>query len=126
MSGRYIGDNLRLIYDLIAYLNEWNLPGMLLNIDFEKAFDSVDWNFMFKVLKACDFKKDICGQIRTFYTNIKSTVTVHGQVSQWFPICRGCRQGNPISPYVFILCVEILGIMIRENNNIKGVFINNI
>ena len=52
MSGRYIGDNLRLIYDMIAYLKEKNLPGLLLNIDFEKAFDSVDWRFMFKVLKA--------------------------------------------------------------------------
>ena len=43
----YIGDNLRLIYDLITYLNERKLPVMLLNIVFEKAFDSVDWNFMF-------------------------------------------------------------------------------
>ena len=41
-SGRYTGDNLRLIYDMIAYLKEKNLPGLLLNIDFEKAFDSVD------------------------------------------------------------------------------------
>ena len=60
MSGRYIGDNLRLIYDMIAYLKEKNLPGLLLNIDFEKAFDSVDWRFMFKVLKAFGFKQDIC------------------------------------------------------------------
>ena len=60
MSGRYIGDNLRLIYDMIAYLKEKNLPGLLLNIDFEKAFDSVDWKFMFKVLKAFGFKQDIC------------------------------------------------------------------
>ena len=61
MSGRYIGYNLRLIYDLLAfYLNERNLPGMLLNIDFEKDFDSFDCNFMFKVLKAFGFKQDIC------------------------------------------------------------------
>ena len=86
MSGRCIGDNLRLIYDLIAYLIDKNLPGMLLNIDFEKAFDSVDWNLMFKVLKAFGFKEDICGWIRTFDTNIKSTVIVNGQVSQSFPI----------------------------------------
>ena len=55
-SGRYIGDNLRLIYNMIAYLKENNLPGLLLNIDFEKAFDSVDWKFMFKVLKASSCK----------------------------------------------------------------------
>ena len=66
MSGRYIGDNLRLIYDMIAYLKGKNLPGLLLNIDFEKAFDSVDWKFMFKVLKAFGFKQDICMRIETF------------------------------------------------------------
>ena len=126
MSGRYIGDNLRLIYDLIAYLNKHNLPGMLINIDFEKAFDSLDWGFMFKVLEAFGFKEDMCKWISTFYSNIKSTVLVNGNISQWFSINRGCRQGDPISPYLFILCVEILAIMTRENKDIKGIFINDV
>ena len=126
MSGRYIGDNLRLIYDMIAYLKEKNLPGLLLNIDCETAFDSLDWKFMFKVLKAFGFKQDTCRWIETFHTNIKSNVIVNGQPSKCFPICRGCRQGDPISPYLFILCVEILGIMIRENKDIKGIFVNNV
>ena len=47
MANRYIGDNIRLIYDLISYLNKENMPGLLLCLDFEKAFDSVDWRFMF-------------------------------------------------------------------------------
>ena len=59
MSGRYIGSNWTQIY-VIAYLKEKNLPDLLLDIDFEKAFDSVDWKFMLKVLKAFRFKKDIC------------------------------------------------------------------
>ena len=113
MSGRYIGDNLRLIYDLIAYLDQQNLPGLLINIDFEKAFDSLDWGFMFKVLEAFGFKEEICKWIRTFYSNIKSTVLVNGQASKWFTVYRGCRQGDPISPYLFILCVEVLATMIR-------------
>ena len=123
MSGSYTGNNLRLIHDMIAYFKEKNLPGLLLNIDFEKAFPSVDWKFMFKVLKAFGFKKDICRWIETFYTNFKSTVIVNGQPSEWFPICRGCRQGDRISPYLFILCVEILGIMIRENKHIKSILL---
>ena len=60
MSGRYSGHYLKLIYDMIAYLKEKSLPGVLLNIDFEKAFNSVDWKFMLKDLKAFGFKKDIC------------------------------------------------------------------
>ena len=73
ISGRYIGDNLRLIYDLIAYLNEKSMPGLLLNIDFEKAFDSLDWGFMFKVLRSFGFQDDICNWIGTFYRSIKSS-----------------------------------------------------
>ena len=89
MSGKYTADNLRPIYDMTAYLKENNLPGLLLNIYSEKAFDAVDWKFMFKGLKAFGFKKYRCSWIETFYTNIKSTVIVSGLPSKWFPICRG-------------------------------------
>ena len=78
---------------------------------------------MFKVLCAFGFGPDICQRIFMFYKDIKSSVTVNGQLSQWFAIKRGCRQGDPISPYLFILCVEILAIMIRQNKHIKGIFI---
>ena len=123
MANRYIGDNIRLIYDLISYLYRKNKPGLLLCLDFEKAFDSVDWKFLFKVLRAFGFGPDICQWISTFYKDIKSSVTVNGQLSQWFAIQRGCRQVDPISLYLFILCVEILAIMIRQNKHIKGIFI---
>ena len=59
MANRYIGNNTRLIYDLINYCNTNRLAGLLLCIDFEKAFDSLDWTFMHKVLKAFRFQKDI-------------------------------------------------------------------
>ena len=121
IPNRYMGDNIRLIYDIINYLNFKNLPGMLINLDFEKAFDSVDWQFMLKVLKSYGFGTDICKWIGTFYNNIKSTITVNGQTTPWFCIERGCRQGDPVSPYLFILCAEVLAIMVREESEIKGI-----
>ena len=45
--------------------------------------------------------------------------------STFFNIGRGCRQGDPISPYLFLLCVEIMGILIRKNHKIKGITICN-
>ena len=50
-----MGENLRLLYDLMDYKNHRDLPGLLLLIDFEKAFDSVSWEFMFKVLDFYNF-----------------------------------------------------------------------
>ena len=124
IRNRYIGDNIRLIYDIIAYLDKHNQPGLLLNIDFEKAFDSVSWTFMQKVLKSFGFKKDICHWIATFYRDLMSCVIVNGQVSSWFQVERGCRQGDPISPYLFVLVAEILALMIRENSDIRGIIIH--
>lgn len=125
ISGRYIGENVRILYDLIYYSEKFNLPGMLLLIDFEKAFDSVSWEFLFKVLDYFNFGDSFKKWVKIFYTNIQSCVIVNGHLSEWFYLYRGCRQGDPLSPYLFILCAEILAILIRNNKDIKGIKIGN-
>ena len=50
LPGRYIGENLRMLYDILAYTDVNHIPGMLLLIDFEKAFDSVAWTFIDKCM----------------------------------------------------------------------------
>ena len=68
----------------------------------------------------------ICNWIKAFYENIKSSVIVNGKASQSFQIRRGCRQGDPISPYLFILCAELMACKIRENKSIKGIQLTDI
>ena len=58
VPGRFIGENASLLYDIIQYAEENNLPGLLLFIDFEKAFDSLSWNLLHKVLNYCNFGPD--------------------------------------------------------------------
>ena len=120
MAERFTGDNIRQVYDILSLSLEQKKPGIMLLIDFEKAFDSVAWSFIEKTLVYFNFKNDIIKWIRIFQTNIKSTVIVNGNPSHWFPIERGCRQGDPISSYIFLLCSEIMAHMIRQNKNIKG------
>ena len=66
ISGRYIGENIRLLYDVISYLEKNNYPGMLLLIDFEKAFDSVSWEFLFKVIEYFNFGNSFMKWIKVF------------------------------------------------------------
>ena len=98
---------------------------MLLLIDFEKAFDSVAWSFINKVLKFYNFGQNIVKWFNLFYKNSCSSVIINGHMSDWFYVQRGCRQGDPLSPYIFILCAEILAIRIRNNVNIQGIKIGN-
>ena len=125
VPGRYIGDNIRLIYDIIHHLESENQPGLIVSIDFEKAFDSVNWKFMNTVLEKIGFGNDIMQWVNTFYNSIHSYVMVNGTPSEKVDIKRGCRQGDPISPYLFILCAEILACKIRGDENIKGIKIGN-
>ena len=121
LKNRFIGENTRIIYDTLHAAKQNNIPGMLLLIDFEKAFDSVSWNFMHKTLQFFDFGNDMKTWIKLLYNGAQLCVIQNGIFSKFFYIGRGCRQGDPVSPYIFNLCVEIMGMMIRQNKDIQGI-----
>ena len=123
VKNRWIGNSIRSVNDVMDYAKEKNKAGMLLFLDFEKAFDSIEWPFLFHCLKVFNFGSSFCHWISVFYTNISSCVINQGTTSHYFQVTRGVRQGDPLSPFLFILAVEVLAVSIRANNNIKGITI---
>ena len=122
VPGRYIGECTRLIYDTMSFAEKNNVPGMLILIDFEKAFDSVSWTFIYQTLEFLGFGESFINWIKLFNTDVKATIIQCGFLSKFIDIERGCRQGDPISSYLFILAAQILTILFLNNPNIKGIF----
>ncbi|MCW4346095.1 MAG: reverse transcriptase domain-containing protein, partial [Candidatus Thiodiazotropha endolucinida] len=123
IKGRYIGENIRLLFEIIEKSAEENKAGMIFFSDFEKAFDSLDHQYMLKCLEHFNFGDNLLTWIKLFYKDAKSCVTNNGNLSDFFPIQRGVRQGCPLSPYLFIISIELLSQMITSTEDIKGIFL---
>ena len=118
---RYIGENIRLIIDTMEFTKKHNIPGILVSLDFRKAFDSLEWPFMMRTLNIFNFGTSIQRWVSTFYTNIESAALNNGFLTNWFRPSRGVRQGCPLSPYLFILSAELMANKIRQDLHVKGI-----
>ena len=76
---------------------------------------------MYKALDFFNFGQDMIKWIKLLYNGAQICVIQNGFFSKFFHIGRGFRQGDPVSPYIFNICVEIMGMMIRQNKNIRGI-----
>ena len=126
LKDRFIGENIRLIDGIIQYATEKNIPGLLLFIDFEKAFDSLEWSFIHDTLRSYGFGVSLINWVKTLYSHTESCILNNGWASNFFEIQRGVRQGCPLSPYLFILSAEMLASAVRKSINIKGIYVNGV
>ena len=121
VKDRTIFDAIRTVEDIMEFTERYNINGMMICIDFKKAFDTVSRDFLFKTLHAFGFGYSFIQWIHTFYKNISSCVLNNGFSTAPFAVERGVRQGDPLSAYLFIMVLEILCISIRGSKDIQGI-----
>ena len=95
-------------------IDEENIPAILINIDFEKALDYLEWDFISTAHNEYNFGPYITTWVEILYNNKESSVINNGYISGAFPETWGVRQGCPLSPYLFILCAEIMATVVRN------------
>ena len=123
IPGRFIGESVRLISDILEYTDAAQLEGYIFAVDMEKAFDSVDHNFIIAALEAYGFRPIFVQWVKTLLYDQKSCVMNNGHSTGYFNLEKGTRQGDPISAFLFALTIEVLFIMVRSNVNIRGLSI---
>ena len=125
IKGRYIGQNITNIIDILHCCEQEDISGVLISVDFVKAFDSLDWVYIDKSLKFFNVPDTIHKWVRILYNDISSCVINNEWASNYFKLERGVRQGCPLSPYLFIIAAETLALKVRQNNDIQGIQIGN-
>ena len=121
LKGRNISDHIRTLDDIIVLADKLDRPGIVVSLDFAKAFDSVDLGTIVSALQKFNFGNHFIHMIQTLTKNNESCVQNGGWLTGWYDVQRGVKQGCPVSPLLFLLVVEIMALKIRNNKDIAGI-----
>ena len=121
LPGRRIENIHYNIQTLLELANQKNEDIVIMSIDFEKAFDQISHQFIFKIMEKLRLGKIIIGFTKLLYKDIFSKIEINGALTKKIRIKRGIRQGCPLSMLLFIICTDILTRKIIKNDKIKGI-----
>ena len=108
VKNKHVGGSGTLISDIIEIAKIKKIEGFLVTMDFEKAFDTLDHNFLISDLEKYGFHKNFISWVKTLLKKQESCIFNGGAVTKYFLLGREDCQGDPISTFLFILSLEIL------------------
>lgn len=121
IKGRSPTDNIRRLLHLIQINQDENIPIAAFSLDAQKAFDRVEWGFLRHTLRVFGCGEGFINWMNVIYADPRAAVITNGIISPFFKLTRGTKQGDPLSPLLFILFLEPLAAAIRGEMDIKGV-----
>ncbi|KAK4381322.1 Retrovirus-related Pol polyprotein from type-2 retrotransposable element R2DM [Sesamum angolense] len=115
VPGRSIGDNILLAQEMFTGYNRQGLPKRCaLKVDLRKAYDTVEWDFLIAALQLFGFPDIFIGWNEECVTTPMFSVCINGNPHDFFKGARGLRQGDPMSPFLFVLVIEVLQLMLQQ------------
>ncbi|KAJ0826227.1 putative RNA-directed DNA polymerase [Helianthus annuus] len=117
LEGNYILDGPLIVNEILRWGNKFKKKGFFFKIDFEKAYDNVNWNFLLDTMSKKGFPDRWCLWIKGILQSARSSVLVNGSPTFEFQCFKGMRQGDPISPFLFILVMDVLSGMLERAKN---------